>query len=147
MKSPLLKDSSGVFGKYLEKSGLKRTKVREILFHGILTVKDHFTIEDLLVHLQKEGVRITIDTLYRNIVLLEKAGIVAEIFHQGRKTFYEVIHKKEHHDHMTCVSCGRIFEFHSSLIEKEQLKIARKAGFRLTSHTHKLVGYCAACQQ
>jgi hypothetical protein len=37
-------------------------------------------------------------------------------------------------------------EFRSEAIERLQLEIAARHGFRLTSHVHELLGECSACR-
>jgi Fe2+ or Zn2+ uptake regulation protein len=60
---------------------------------------------------------------------------------------FELAFGRRHHDHLMCRRCGRVVEFRSSAIEDLQVEIARRHGFRLTSHVHELVGDCAACRR
>jgi Fur family ferric uptake transcriptional regulator len=50
--------------------------------------------------------------------------------------------REEHHDHIVCVSCGKVVEFHDDVIEAQQVKVAELLGFRLTSHALHLYGVC-----
>jgi Fur family ferric uptake transcriptional regulator len=54
---------------------------------------------------------------------------------------------KSHHDHLTCINCGKICEFENSAIEQLQEKVAKQFGFQLTSHVLELYGVCADCQK
>ena len=55
---------------------------------------------------------------------------------------YEVKHPDDHHDHLICEDCGKVFEFEEESIEKLQLEIAKKLGFNLSSHRLDLFGQC-----
>ncbi len=58
---------------------------------------------------------------------------------------YEHVLGHMHHDHMLCLECGKIEEFHDERIEELQLAACRKKGFELVSHDLRLRGYCRAC--
>ena len=49
----------------------------------------------------------------------------------------------EHHDHLICTRCGKIFEFEDDVIERRQLDVAERFGLQLTSHRMTLWGECA----
>ena len=53
---------------------------------------------------------------------------------------------RQHHDHLVCLACGELIEFHSEDIEKLQDAIAGSHDFDVVSHTHKLFGYCGRCR-
>jgi Fur family ferric uptake transcriptional regulator len=51
-----------------------------------------------------------------------------------------------HHDHLICVTCGKITEFEEPRIEALQDEVADRYGFQTTSHKHEMYGICAECQ-
>ena len=59
------------------------------------------------------------------------------------------ISKDEHHDHIVCMTCGKVLEFHDELIEAQQHKVAELLGFTLTGHALHLYGICSnpECQE
>ena len=46
----------------------------------------------------------------------------------------------EHHDHLINVKNGEVVEFHSEEIERLQVEIAKKLGFKLVDHRLELYG-------
>jgi Fur family ferric uptake transcriptional regulator len=58
---------------------------------------------------------------------------------------YEPLHLGQHHDHMICTKCGRIYEFQSDPLEALQIKIAEAHGFHLLQHRVEFYGICAEC--
>jgi Fur family ferric uptake transcriptional regulator len=60
---------------------------------------------------------------------------------------YEVTFGKAHHDHLMCIRCGEIIEFQEPRVEQIQEQVVKRYGYQLLSHTHKLYGFCHACQQ
>ena len=47
-----------------------------------------------------------------------------------------------HHDHLVCLTCGRVEEFVDAEIEQRQNAIALERGFELQDHSLALYGVC-----
>ena len=47
-----------------------------------------------------------------------------------------------HHDHLVCLTCGRVEEFVDVEIEQRQKQIAAEKGFALRDHSLALYGDC-----
>jgi Fur family ferric uptake transcriptional regulator len=84
-------------------------------------------------------------TVYRALGLLQEGGFVKSLDTGRGELMYEHTLGHRHHDHMVCVECGRIEEFHDGRIEALQREACRRKGFELVSHDHRLLGYCRAC--
>jgi len=122
--------------------GLKKTRQRQALlevFHG---AGGHVTLDDLFMAVQKTMPQVGFATVYRTMKLFVDAGIATE--HRfGSMTRYEVTDAAdEHHDHLICVECGRIMEFHDEVIENRQDEIALKHRLHVLSHRHNIFGRC-----
>ena len=135
------------FKKLLKSNNLKYTTQRELILKIIYDNDGHFTPEDIynLIKENHPEVKLGIATVYRTLTLLEDAHIVSSISFgtQGKKYEFGL---KEHHDHLVCLSCGRIEEFLDKTIERQQEKVAEKFNFKMTNHTMKILGTCSACQ-
>ena len=140
-----LKEKSKEFQDLLEQKGLKFTHERKLLFDEIAHFKRHFDADSLYDYLKKKGLRISRDTVYRTLPLLLESHVIQKSAGNGKREFFERIGAKGHHDHMICVSCGKIIEFQCEEIEKLQEKKAAEYGFKLTFHDHRLFGSCGEC--
>ena len=129
---------------YLARHGLKQTRQRDLILETFLDTKGHVTSEDLYERVRVSHPDIGAATVYRTLKILVDAGLAnAGTFREG-VTVYEP--DEEHHDHLICLGCGEIIEFHCDVIEEQQLEIARAHGYRLRRHRHHLYGYCSRCQ-
>jgi Fur family ferric uptake transcriptional regulator len=63
---------------------------------------------------------------------------------EGGHSVFE-ISSEEHHDHIVCIKCGIVEEFHDAEIELRQEQVAKRLGFKLTEHNLNLYGYCPNC--
>lgn len=124
----------------LKKAGLKvtlpRLKILEILKSPD---NQHISAEDVYKILLEQGEDIGLATVYRVLNQFDDAGILDRHHFEGGKSVFE-ISNKNHHDHLVCLDCGKVFEFEDDTIEKRQHEIAAKHGIELTNHSLYLYG-------
>jgi Fur family transcriptional regulator, ferric uptake regulator len=140
-------DAAGRFARYLASQRLKMTRSRRAILEEILSVRGHFTADDLLAHFRHRGREVAPATLYRTLARLVEAGLVHRIDMAKGQARYEPMFGRHHHDHMICLRCGRIIEFENREIERIQAAVCRRKKFRLLEHTHQLRGHCAGCSK
>lgn len=127
---------------FLEKSVLKNSQIREQIFQVILEGEDHFTAVELLGRVKKKFPEIGKATLYRNLPVFLAAGILEEgPGGQEGVANYELA-SLDHHDHLICMDCQAVIEFHQSEIEKLQSKMLSDLNFQAESHRHVLYVRC-----
>lgn len=134
--------------KQLKNAGLKTTLPRVKILETIeQSVNGHMSAEDIYRVLRENGEQIGLATIYRVLTQLETAGIIRRQRFGDAQAKFE-IETGEHHDHIICVKCGKVVEFHAQLIEDEQRKVALENGFKIKGHEMVLYGICDAvlCQ-
>lgn len=130
----------------LKERGVRITPQRELVLRRALAHL-HFTAEELVADVHVIDTSVARASVYRTIGLLHEAGLVEKHDFRYGAPNYEVTFGKAHHDHLMCVQCGEIIEFQEPRVETIQQDIVKRFGYQLLSHTHKLYGLCAACQQ
>ncbi len=125
--------------------GLKVTQQRLIILEQILAGRKHITAQEVFENVTEGSPDIGFATVYRFLRTLSDHGYITEVRMKGLPARYEW-KSKEHHDHITCVECGRIAEFESSDIERLQIEVATSLGFELTDHILELYGVCRGCR-
>ncbi|MCP4995431.1 MAG: ferric iron uptake transcriptional regulator [Gammaproteobacteria bacterium] len=129
----------------LKRAGLKITLPRIKILELLEQHQDrHFTAEGLYDKLRQEGEDIGVATIYRVLTQCEQAGLVQRLQFEGGRAVFELA-DSHHHDHIVCVRCGHVEEFHDDVIEKRQQDIADKAGYKIEDHTMVLYGLCPSC--
>ncbi|MDX1293039.1 MAG: Fur family transcriptional regulator [Hyphomonas sp.] len=119
--------------------GLRMTEPRRIIARVLSSSEDHPDAEELHRRANSMDASISLATVYRTVKLFEDAGIIqAHDFRDGRARYEEV--PDEHHDHLINVKTGEVVEFHSEEIERLQVEIAKKLGFKLVDHRLELYG-------
>jgi Fur family ferric uptake transcriptional regulator len=134
------------FESFLSGRKLKLTSQRARIFDRAFSTHEHFTAEQLYAWLsEEEGPRVSRATVYRTLGMLLEGEFMKSLDVGRGELVYEHVLGHGHHDHMVCLGCGRIEEFHDERIEELQLEAARKKGFELVKHEHQLIGYCRGC--
>ncbi|MGI8663184.1 MAG: Fur family transcriptional regulator [Acidimicrobiales bacterium] len=89
---------------------------------------------------------------YRNLAVLERAGVVRRIVTHDEFARYELAEDlTEHHHHLICSRCGQVEDFTVSdkleiTLERSLHRVAAKHGFAASGHRLDLVGVCARCR-
>lgn len=127
---------------YVAREGLKRSGARNKILKTVVYEVRHFRAQDLLDRLAKRYPEIGKATLYRTLPILLESGIIQEgpIDSEGQ-VYYELT-GGSHHDHIVCLDCHRIFEFHDRAIEKQQERVVGEMKFTTKTHKHVIYGSC-----
>ncbi len=92
-------------------------------------------------------------SVYRNLAVLEQAGLVVRIITNEDHAHYELAeHILDHHHHIICSPGGEILDFHLSAkiekaLEESLQKIADEFGFSIDRHRLDLLGICGDCTE
>jgi len=131
--------------KNLQEAGLKATLPR-VKILNILEKADqhHLNAEEVYRSLLKTGEDVGLATVYRVLTQFEEAGLVKRHNFEGGRSVFE-LDQGEHHDHLVCVSCGKVEEFVDETIECRQQQIAEQANFKMTDHSLTIYGVCQDC--
>jgi Fur family ferric uptake transcriptional regulator len=126
----------------LKSSGLKATLPRiKILEVFQRTQRRHMTAEDVYKSLLTDGADVGLATVYRVLMQFEQAGLLTRSNFESGKSVFE-LNEGQHHDHLVCLSCGRVEEFFDPQIEQRQRAIASARGFELQDHSLALYANC-----
>ena len=130
---------------YMQSQGLKLTGPRRHVVRKLLSVKGHVGADDLIELLRKDKTPVSKATVYRTLALVSQSGLIdGHDFDKGKRV-YEPMIGRAHHDHLCCITCGKVIEFEEEAIELLQEKVVQRHQFIPVYHSHKIFGYCSAC--
>lgn len=105
-----------------------------------------------LPQLLQRGRRLAQSSAYRNLGVLEAAGVVHRIITTDGFARFELGQDlTEHHHHRVCTACGNVDDFTlpaalETALEKALRHVATKAEFQVSSHQLDLIGLCVGCR-
>ena len=126
----------------IKNSGLKATLPRiRVLEVFQRSGHRHLTAEDVFKALLADDADIGLATVYRVLTQFEQAGLLSRTHFETGKAVFE-LNEGRHHDHLVCLTCGKVEEFYDEAIEARQQAIARERGFELQEHALSLYAVC-----
>ena len=120
------------------KATLPRLKIMEIFQNS---GQRHMTAEDVFRVLLLDRTDIGLATVYRVLAQFEQAGILSRNHFESGKAVYE-LNEGQHHDHLVCLDCSKVEEFHDAEIEKRQHAVAKAKGFSIADHSLSIYANC-----
>lgn len=132
----------------LGRAGLRYTANRRALVEALHAADGPLSIPELLA----AAPSVPQSSAYRNLALLERAGVVHRIVTADEFSRYELTEAltDDHHHHLICSSCGSVTDFSvppdlERRLEEVLDPVAAETGFRPQHHRFDLVGLCPAC--
>jgi Fur family transcriptional regulator, ferric uptake regulator len=127
---------------YCTEQSLNRTEAREKILETIVREGRHFTALDLLDSVGKRHPEVGKATVYRTLPVLVASGLIDEGPTDPEGNVLYELSGDEHHDHIVCLDCRRIFEFHDETIEKRQERVTSDLRFSVQGHRHVIYAAC-----
>ncbi len=135
-------------GLRLRDLGQRYTANRRAVVELLASTHAPLTIPELLA----AGPGVAQSTAYRNLAVLEEAGVVRRLLTSGDFARYELAEDlTEHHHHLICVRCGSAEDYTvPTALERRLSRAVSEAeamtGFEAEHHRLDLIGTCAGCR-
>jgi Fur family transcriptional regulator, ferric uptake regulator len=123
------------------------TTGRRQIVDAIVAAEGPVTLPELLA--KQPG--LAQSSAYRNLSIMEEAGIVRRLVHGTEHAHFELAEDlTEHHHHLICERCGLIRDITLTPRLERSLDsafdgVARAEGFAPRHHAIDIYGHCAAC--
>ncbi len=128
--------------RFVTQKNLKQSEVREKILEVIVYEVRHFRAQSLLERLHSKYPEVGKATLYRTLPILLESGIIQEGPVDSEGQIYFELTEQAHHDHIVCLDCHKIFEFHDSIIEGRQEVLSNALQFTVKNHQHVIYTNC-----
>jgi Fur family ferric uptake transcriptional regulator len=132
----------------LRRANQRVTANRTVLVELLAAAPRPLTIPEILTL----GDGLAQSSVYRNLVVLEQAGVVHRVVTNDEFARFELAEDLtgDHHHHLICSNCGRVEDVPASAGLEKSLRaaaeqITRATGFRTHDHRIDLLGLCGRC--
>lgn len=124
---------------------LRMTTQRQVIMEELKNVKSHPTAGELCSMVRRRLPRISLGTVYRNLDILSRAGMLQKLDVAGQEMRFDG--NTMNHYHLRCLQCGRVFDVDMDLLADVEDQVARESGFQVLGHRLEFVGRCETCQK
>ena len=131
----------------LRTHGQRYTSNRRAIVQALLANDRPLTVPQVL----SASDQLPQSSAYRNIAVLEEAGVVRRVVSGDDYARYELAEDlTQHHHHFICSSCGAVEDFTlpkdlERAVETALTRAARRRRFAGSHHRVDLLGVCSAC--
>jgi Fur family ferric uptake transcriptional regulator len=131
-----------IFRDFLKSENNRITPERFEVMDSAIDYDGHFGADDLYILMKNQDSRVSRATVYKTLELLVQCHLITKRNFGDNLTRYESNLKKQRHDHLICMDCGRIVEFADSTIKELPEKISSEMGFNVESYSFNIFARC-----
>jgi len=125
-----------------------KTLARKSILDILGKTKKPIDVREINKKLKSMKMRVDRVTVFRNINLLVKKGLVEKVEFNEGKYRYELA-SLPHHHHLVCTSCGNVNDIESDSLHNEIDKISKivykNFNFKIEEHKVEFFGKCKTC--
>ncbi|MDD5069883.1 MAG: Fur family transcriptional regulator [Candidatus Omnitrophica bacterium] len=131
------------------------TKPRRAILDILEDTGEHLSAEQIHRQVSKISTNAGLSTVYRNLELLVRIGLVWKFDAGDKKARYEIAKRTDenHHHHLICKKCNTIIDYSASVdnekdfIKMREKNLSRKYNFKIENHCIDFFGLCYKCRK
>jgi Fur family zinc uptake transcriptional regulator len=127
----------------LKEKGYKYTGKRKRMVQIFAEQGRYLSAKEVLDYMQEDYPGVSFDTVYRNLSLFERLGILEATEWDGERKFRLSCDSDHHHHHIICTDCGKTLPI--SLCPMNAI-LGKPEHFEITGHKFEIYGICADCK-
>jgi Fur family peroxide stress response transcriptional regulator len=121
----------------------RNTRQRKLVFEAICG-ENHPAAREIFEAIAATE-RISLGTVYRNLMILEEEGEIIQIKSDPELVRYD--RRLDPHHHLHCKVCGRVYDMPLPYDAGFDREAAQKSGFRIEGHSITFEGVCTDCMK
>ena len=134
--------ASDIFREFLKSEKNRITPERFEVLDAALDYEGHFGADDLYILMKNQNSRVSRATVYKTLELLVQCDLLSKRNFGDNISRYESSFKRQNHDHLICMDCGRIVEFVNAKIKNLPEEISNSLGFDVESYSFNIFARC-----
>jgi Fur family ferric uptake transcriptional regulator len=131
-----------VFRTFLKQGKNRITPERFEVLDAALEHDGHFGADDLFILLKNLKSKVSRATVYNTLELLAQCDLLSKRNFGDNLNRFESNFKRQTHDHLICVDCGKIVEFSDPRLIKIPQEVSDKLGFEMDSYSFNIFARC-----
>jgi Fur family peroxide stress response transcriptional regulator len=133
------------FEQVCRNAGLKVTPQRLGIYRALVTTAEHPSADMLWHKVRRQFPTISLDTVNRTLLTLNEIGMAFIVEGSGDVKRFDGGSKN--HQHLRCIRCRRIIDFHYSPFDNITLPAGIEPDFKILRKTVYFEGICCDCQK
>lgn len=127
-----------------DKPSIRMTRQRRVILDEFRTPGRHYTADEVYLHVRRKMPKISLGTVYRNLDILSRAGMIRELsLGRGQRQYDGGLHR---HYHVSCVWCGKLADVPADRFGDLDAAAQETSDFEILTHELGFKGVCAECR-
>jgi len=131
-----------IFRSFLKRGKYRITPERFEVLDAALDHNGHFGADDLFIQLKNLKSKVSRATVYNTLELLAQCDLLSKRNFGDNLNRFESNFKRQSHDHLICVECGKIVEFSDPRVSDIPKEISEQFGFEMSSYSFNIFARC-----
>lgn len=124
----------------------RQTNQRQLIYDYVLNSSlAHPTAEQIFQSVRKRLPRISFGTVYRNLEILQKQGLLILLYYNKEYVRYDAI--IDNHYHFVCEHCDKVENVVCEELLELNSQIKKRHGFNVRYHRIFFYGRCRDCEK
>ena len=130
----------------LKEQQLRMTPQRMVLIEELRKLHTHPTADELYEVVRRRLPHISLGTVYRNLEILSRTGIIRKIELGGSQKRFDG--DLEIHQHIRCTKCGRIEDLpDGTSVTQCDKDMIERTGYEIIERRVEFIGVCPECRR
>ena len=126
-----------------DRSAVRMTESRKAIISALSATKAHPTADEVYSIVRAELPKVSLGTVYRNLDLLAKQGLIRTLATAGEQRRYDGM--LDDHHHIRCEICGRIDDIELGNTDRLEELVIDGRGYEVHGYTLCFTGVCREC--
>jgi Fur family ferric uptake transcriptional regulator len=122
---------------------LRMTESRKAILSALEGDHSHPTADEVYETVRRSIPRISLGTVYRNLDLLAREGLITAISDAGEQRRYDA--GRSQHHHVRCEVCGRLDDVTLDDPHAIEQMLSERCGYEIHGYRLCFVGVCGRC--
>jgi Fur family transcriptional regulator, peroxide stress response regulator len=123
---------------------IRNTSQRKAILAVLEKTRAHPIADQIYDQVRKTMPSISKGTVYRNLGILNRQGLISELNLNGTISRYEI--RQKDHYHFRCQECGKVMDIDIPVNRTLDKAVSRKTGLKVSGHQLEFRGTCLECQ-
>lgn len=141
----MIKEELEIYHDFIQKSGGRKSLVRDEIVHQFLKREGHVSAELFYRELLEQDIKVGRATVFRTLALLVSAGLARPLVHSDGVLYYEHCFNHALHGHLICQECGSVTEFTHPAIDTLVKDVKSRGDFQVKACRFSFFGLCERC--
>ncbi len=124
-------------------SNMRWTSQRQVISEELKKVKSHPTVNEIYEMVRKKLPRIGLGTVYQNLDILAKLGIISKLEVDGEQKRFDG--DMTPHYHIRCIKCKRVDDIFIKMDRELEKSAASCCDYKILDHHVQFSGICNKC--